>query len=90
MCPPRLHELHDYQTYHLTLAETEALEEALRGTQRFPNRGKTLAEQQEFVDTIWRRIAGRCRCDFDTIMPTSPPSPTAFRAVPLPPIAKMG
>jgi len=90
MCPPGPHELPETQTYHLTLAEAGALEEALRGSQRFASRGKTLAEQQEFADAIWRRIAARCRCDFDTIMPTSPPSPTAFRAVPLPPIAKMG
>jgi hypothetical protein len=75
----------ELKTYYLSVAEAKELEEALRDTGSFAHRGKSFAEQQALVDALWRKIAARCNCDFDTITPTSPPKPSAFRAVPLPP-----
>lgn len=72
----------EYHTYHLTIAEAKALREALEGSGSFAHRAVSFAEQQEFVDGIWRGIAARCHCDFNSIMPASPPSPSSFRALP--------
>ncbi len=75
----------EYHTYHLTVAEAKALREALEGSGSFAHRGMSFAEQQDLVDSIWRQIAARCHCDFESILPASPPSPSSFRALPLAP-----
>jgi hypothetical protein len=73
----------DYHTYYLTLAETKELEEAANRSTQYLKRAKVAMTPQEELDQIWKRIAKRVKCDFETIMPTDPPNPLAFRAVPL-------
>lgn len=73
----------EYQTYYLTLAQIKELEEVLNPASRLATRGRSIADQHKLVDEIWVRIAKLHNCDFQTIVPTEPPSSLAFKAVPL-------